>query len=254
VTRVRRQLVGGPADGRIVEVKQGGSYHLPGPYAIVSIDTGNATFEQFIHDGTTPYTQATAPTGERVLLAPGTCWPDRFDTEAWCHRRSPGRAAWRRLGPWLWRGDGVDPARPADARRGWMLQDTATYLLAVVERPGEFGTLHTEAPLELVDERELTLQALAGHGTAEDSFVHQLQAEKRWVLTPPCPADECDGKATVTLRARGTVVEPRFKVGGTFMQVLGGQEVAMCPEHASEERRRFDIQWGGVWDLDLKAS
>lgn len=250
---VRRQLVGGPADGEVVTVERWWHSHIDRairPVRFVATPTG----VDILDDLRTVYSPATAPTGEQVLLAPGTRWPDRFDTEAWCHRRSPGRATWRRLGPWLWRGDGVDPSRPADAQRGWILQDSVTYLLAVVERPGEFGMLHTVAPLDLVDERELTLQALAGGGTAEDSFVHQLQAEKRWVLTPPCPADGCDGKATVTLRARAVGARLLYTVNGAHPRISGGQEVAMCPAHASEERKRFDIRWGGVWDIDFRAT
>jgi hypothetical protein len=209
VSLVRRQLVGGPADGKIVQVIEGSGYRSVDAPAYV---TDTFTFERHIEDRSVLYTQAAAPTGERVLLAPGACWPDRFDTEAWCRRISPAREQWTRVAPWVWRGTGCRWDAPESGQLtphlGLFLEETAEYRIALVERPGQFLTMGTTVPAEYVERREMVLQALAGGPTTEDDIIRRLQADKAHELLPPCPADGCKHKAGVTLIAADVHARP----------------------------------------------
>jgi len=274
---VNRLFVGGPLDGRIQPVHfDGEPVQHPLFRPVMYVAEGGALAIRDDLPAAIIYRPATAPTGERVYLADDTCWPDRFDTDAW-----PPRGVrlvrdvvpyervetwhWRRLGEqgsWCWRGDVTDPdgePRP----RPWQ---PVIYVLGSPARPGDFIAYAQRIPFNIADPREIALDALAGRLTAEDLIVRELRYRIDWELLPRCPAPGCTEKASVRLRAKGPVRplwerqdvpimvydERRRYLVPAPGTVADGEVLVLCPRHAADERRRLvDMRFGATWEIDL---
>jgi hypothetical protein len=255
--RATRQFVGGPRDGETVTISDD---HAELFLAVVPTEprfTWNGPVDdRAIRLRHIAYSPAVAPTGEHVLLAPDVAWPDRFDTEAWPRRAAPqlpnplgGPWAqpqeinfWRRLGPWLWRGDARDPERacPDGNCPGWY--EHTVYLLGVPEPhpgrdrhdpPKRFGRVATYVLSHDVEPRELALAAIAGQRTAEDDVIEEVRHQADALRTPWCPEPMCPRRATVRLGGRA--------------RSGAGHGDAMCPDHAQQEMQRFDRHYVQSW-------
>jgi hypothetical protein len=209
-----------------------------------------ADFETSWDEPRPSYRPARTPDGTRqVMLYDNAPWPDRFDTDRWPVRAVSARTTWMRCGDWAWRGGGV-AAEVGDFERT-ALAGTVTYLLGLPHRRN-LAWLRHDFPAELVDTRDDVLNALAGRPTTGDLIIDQLRYHAWSELLPECPAPGCTGKASVTLRAKIGGCSPLWRQlpGGWASGALRAWEtVDCCPEHASEERKRFDGRGWPLWDV-----
>jgi len=259
--RAARQIVGGPRDGQTITVREDTSpvfFAANPPKTAITWDGPSPSDTIDICQLT--YSDVVAPTGERVLLAPDVAWPDRFDTEAWPRRAATSVVTarggpwadrqpidhWRRLGPWLWRGDTCDSEHAHD----YALQRYVytVYLLGVPEPhpgpsrhdlPQRFDWVTAYALSHDVEPRELVLAAIAGQRTAEDQVIDQLRHQADELRTPWCPQPMCSRKATMPVNAWGPKRDPDSR---------------MCPEHAHQEMQRFDRHYVQSWGVTNPVS
>jgi len=271
---VTRQLVGGPRDGRRVCLGNDEEYIVPITtparldWNALPSETVDAPL-QYVH-----YRPAVAPTGERVLLADEAAWPDRFDTPEWprrkihavvdvpwwsrrqSRRRRPSWpdgfqpiAHWRRLSPWLWRGDRIDPERDAGVRN---LGRTVYVLGLPGGHPGDsrdaprvrFATVAQTVESDLVAPRELALQALAGRRTFEHEIVDDLRRQAEVLQVPWCAVPDCPRWSSAQL-AVGWATSAKWL---SLPSVIPpGTKVSVCGDHYYEELRRNEVQWRSGW-------
>jgi hypothetical protein len=231
----RYEFVGGPLDGKPAtasEYRRGSlTYREFGaPRYVVTFRDEEIIAEEA--PGGTRYRATRAPNGARVLLADGTCWPERFDTEAWPRRASAIRTAWEHLGSWLWRGTGVNEDERPDA--SFWYRHTVTYVLGSPDRPGEFGWV------AMLEDEEIPAEFAVGH----------LRSEMAWQLLPGCPVPECEEKAAVRLTAAAPVYPLHtrripYDRDRPPVLVRPGETLDPCPAHAHEELQRLDDLYGG---------
>jgi hypothetical protein len=215
---IRRQLVGGPADGRWVTVDRDDSVYLvPGrPRAAVfnPATPGMLTDEPEILQ----YRRAVAPTGEVVFLAPGAVYPERFDTPEWVGREAPHLRDLHHVAPWIWRGRATWPygaeAEPAGFR---------------YTRPWEYIAISACGRYKLRQQVGDTAYR-RGHGMADPDEYHTRDIRYKLAYTqlPTCPEFDCDEKAIATVTA-GLSGAVNYVYG---VRIAHRQRFALCREHA----------------------
>ncbi len=216
MTWVRRQLVGGPADGQWVDVEQGESVYLapgrPKPVRITSTFTMSDTVE-YDRD-LIQYQAATAPTGERVFLAPGAVYPERFDTAEWVRQRAPYLRDLTHVGPWIWRGRAyVDPADvdPVVAER------------FIRPRYWEYIGISACGRYEL---RQQVID-LDVNDIDDEHHTRDMRYRIAYAQLPTCPEFDCDEKAVATVTP-GVRADMAYLYGE---RIRYRERFALCREH-----------------------
>jgi hypothetical protein len=272
-TRTVRQFVGGPYDRQQRLVPASDTLVLPAPPVAptyVFVPTTTQSGYPWVEWGDEPakYRATRAPTGEKVMLLDGTCWPDRFDMEQWPARAVPGRETWTRLAPWVWRGTGqrhgygvrpgYDGIRPQP-----MDFDTWTYVCGEVRKSGTFQLYGREVPAHLVDigDRELAWHALADEPTPEDQVVSELLYDADIEMLPRCPVMRCTDKARLRLTAGmgGAILtnvteygsSPDARARALALELRPGDTIDLCLDHVHQELKRapeppsWHLPWAG---------
>lgn len=210
---IRRQLVGGPADGRWVDVEKGECHYvIPGEPRF----TADPTPHGFIEWDQIFYRLVTAPTGEEVFLAPGAVYPKRFDTAEWVGREAPHLRDLHHVAPWIWRGRAAwpDGSEPGAFRYA---------------RPWEYIAMSACGRYKLRQQVSDTRYRL-DHGMHDpDEFLsREIQYRLAYTQLPNCPEFDCDEKAVAT-------VTPGRNADGVYLygeRIGYGKRFALCREHA----------------------
>lgn len=213
----RRQLVGGPADGRWVTVDRDDSVYLvPGRPRYTSI-TGGSTpaWEDEFDREMIQYRRAVAPTGAVVFLAPGAVYPERFDTTEWVGREAPNLRDLHHVAPWIWRGR---VAHPEDRHEGFLRAMPWEYI--AISACGRYK-LRQRVGGFYFDDRRLTVDP-------DEYYTRDIRYKLAYTQLPTCPEFDCDQKAIATVRLGS---------GGNAVWLYGEQigyrqRFALCREHA----------------------
>jgi len=211
---IRRQLVGGPADGHRVQVEDD-QYHyiVPGKPRTTFADP---TPHGFIEWDQIVYRLATAPTGERVFLAPGAVYPERFDTAEWVWREAPHLVDLHHVAPWIWRGredwrHGTEPERFRYAR------------------PWEYIAISACGRYKLRHRVSNTAYRIDfGMHDPDEYFTRDIRYRLAYTQLSNCPDFDCDEKAIATVTA-GPSGAVNYVYG---VRIAYRQRFALCREHA----------------------
>lgn len=213
---VRRQLVGGPADGRRVDVEAHTSVYLvPGRPTAVRLTSSGFTMSDLADRKTIQYQAATAPTGERVFLAPGAVYPERFDTPEWVGLRAPALRDLVHVAPWLWRGRAAWPT--GDPER---LQYVRHWTYIGISACGRYEVRQQVTGTD-------RLGMLGSMVDPDEYCTRDMRYRLAYTQLPTCPEFDCDEKAVATVTVTG---------GGDSVWLYGErigyrQRFAMCREH-----------------------
>lgn len=212
---VTRQLVGGPFDGRRVTAEPGAAFYLcPGRSKVVGITGSYMAYDMTEYEWETIYYRlATAPTGERVFLAPGAVYPERFDTSEWVGLRAPHLLDLHHVAPWLWRGRVRGPGDAFTHR--W---SEWTYI--AISACGRYELRQQISGLDRLD-------MIGGMRDPDEQHTRAMRYRLAYTQLPSCPEFDCDEKAVATVTVTG---------GGESVWLYGRrvgyrQRFAMCHEH-----------------------
>lgn len=216
---VTRQCVGGPLDGRRVTTEAHTDVYLaPGGPEVMYV-TG-LTVGDVAEYGwkVITYQLATAPTGERVFLAPGAVYPGRFDTPEWAGLRAPELRDLVHVAPWIWRGRAAWAAWPTDDPGRLQYVRHWTYIgisacgryelrqqITGPDRPGGISSM--------ID--------------PDEYYTRDMRYRLAYAQLPTCPDFDCDEKAVATV-----IGAPNGDVTYLYGQRLTYRErFALCREH-----------------------